>query len=68
MSSELELCPFCGEDGEIHHMLYPYEAYIPRCSSDGDCLCTLMEFHTRDQAVKAWNTRADRVERDEVVS
>ena len=59
-SQALLSCPFCGEDGEIHHMLYPYEAYVPRCSSDGDCLCTLMEFHTRDQAVMAWNTRAER--------
>lgn len=58
---DLKPCPFCGGKAEIfrgttYGLHYLYE---PRCIK---CECALGLFDTEEQAVEAWNTRADSVQ------
>jgi hypothetical protein len=57
---ELLTCPFCGGEGQIdrphdyHYSDYPSDVWVPSC---GECGCDLGEFHTKQDAAVAWNTR-----------
>jgi len=53
----LELCPFCGEPGEIFFVDGEAGCRV-RCSNK-DCSfkpCSQVDFQTEELAIKAWNT------------
>lgn len=54
--SEMLPCPFCGAEG----IIWPFREhpfYVAICK-DG-CGCQLGDFKTREEAMRAWNTRAE---------
>lgn len=56
----LEPCPFCG--GEAETMGSDYFAIYAAACKDKDCIgfyCRDMNFKTIDEAVEAWNRRAN---------
>ena len=53
MSSELLPCPFCGGKAEIAHSRN-YYVWCDKCETRGDW------YSTEAEAIKAWNTRAER--------
>lgn len=59
--TELKLCPFCGDKVTIH---YGADGYTPYCRND-KCIAYYLEiwFDTYEEAVEAWNRRADHEQR-----
>ena len=55
---KLKPCPFCGGKGEIFRgTTYGFHyLYEPRCIT---CECALGVYETEEQAIEAWNRRAD---------
>lgn len=64
MTNELKPCPFCGGEAEYFELSWTTTAFgghkyaVPfwqiRCK---DCRATLGDFETKQDAIKAWNTR-----------
>lgn len=63
--SELKPCPFCGGDADwyistadamISLLGEPSENNFIQC--DGECGANTAIYKTKEQAIKAWNTRA----------
>ena len=60
MSEELKPCPFCGGEAEIFE--YKNKRFVPSIQYRGGCFeCgqTVCLENTREDAIKAWNTRAN---------
>lgn len=55
--TELKPCPFCGADARI--VSAGFESRYIRCSNIKDCGCKFEWFDTEEEAVNAWNRRAD---------
>ncbi|QVP48657.1 DUF550 domain-containing protein [Salmonella enterica subsp. salamae] len=61
-------CPFCGSPAE-HYPDGDMEGYIIMCGNkNGDCNLQAFGFTTREEAEKAWNTRAALLQGAEPVS
>jgi len=61
MAKELKPCPFCGGEARIENQ-YVHK-WVVGCESFG-CICMWLWsytplFSSREEAVKAWNTRAN---------
>ena len=61
--NELKPCPFCGESS-VHiekHVAYTTTGYLylVRCSNIPFCGIRQTGFFTEEEAVEAWNRRAD---------
>ena len=54
MTDELKPCPFCG--GSNLEVVDTPQGYFIDCS----CGCFTGDFETREAAIDAWNTRAER--------
>ena len=58
--AELKHCPFCG--GEAHFLQNVYKLWIVGCN-EAECLGCIfpvkMHYLTKEEAIKAWNRRAD---------
>lgn len=54
----LELCPFCGEPGEIEYDS-ELKKYSVKCSNENCKFRPLSKavFETEERAIKSWNTR-----------
>lgn len=67
MTQELKPCPFCGGGVEYFELSWTATAFSGhmyaspfwqiRCK---DCRATLGDFDTKNEAIAAWNTRAER--------
>lgn len=65
--SEMIPCPICESSGEILQESISGSGYYPRCSNrrcilfnteaDGEFGTTYVSFKTKEEAIKAWNTR-----------
>ena len=58
---ELKNCPFCGGKAKIFNIYA--SGFIPKCLNSyylDSCNCSLGEYETKEQAIKAWNTRAEK--------
>lgn len=55
--NELKPCPFCG--GEARICSAGFEATYIRCANIKDCGCKFEWFDTEEEAIEAWNRRAD---------
>lgn len=55
--SELLPCPFCGGQAEIDSD--PYQRYFPECLTLTCLFRPDAAFNSIEEAIKAWNTRAD---------
>lgn len=55
---DLKPCPFCGGEAEVFRgTTYGFHyLYEPRCIK---CECALGVYETEEQAIEAWNRRAD---------
>lgn len=58
MSEELKPCPFCGRKAKIETSGSPAHDYCVVCTW---CLVKTPRSWDRDRAVRAWNTRAEKV-------
>ena len=56
MIEELKPCPFCGGDAEITKW---HEGYFVECKKQR-CGGTIGAYKTEEEAIEAWNTRAER--------
>ena len=59
--SELKRCPFCRGEAEIEYGTWMgWPQYTPVCGN-GDCICNTVNsgYNTWEDAVAAWNRRAD---------
>ena len=52
--AELKPCPFCGSEIIEYDGTYVFGAWYVRCCR---CGVNLPPFHTKEEAIKAWNTR-----------
>lgn len=59
--SELKPCPFCGGEAEMHYVSDIFSRHRPSYWSQC-CNCRMSGKHhrTRQEAIDAWNTRAER--------
>lgn len=61
--TELKPCPCCGETSVRieKHVAYTTTGYLyrVRCSNIPFCGITQSGFYTEDEAIEAWNRRAD---------
>jgi len=65
MNEKLEACPFCGGEAKLLDLkLYAPHFYVVRCITDSCCMRQghVVEFLSKEKAVKAWNCRADKQE------
>ena len=53
--TELKPCPFCSSDS-IYISQIALEHWNAGCNA---CRCEMTYFHSKEEATKAWNTRAD---------
>lgn len=56
MSEELKPCPFCGGQGDYYYIMTMRKHWIG-CSN---CNCATDGYDTEEEAIEAWNTRAER--------
>ena len=56
MADELKPCPFCGGEAEAYHVIDG--SFACSCSSCSYASCA--GFNTEQEAIAAWNTRAER--------
>lgn len=63
--SELKPCPFCGGEAVIHtccelendNLAFVYkDKFVIHCF---ECHITTLPFETKEEAIEAWNRRAD---------
>lgn len=59
MTNTLKPCPFCGSEAHIYR--HPTTGnYAPVCNNDRCEVYWQREYGTEEQAIEAWNTRAER--------
>ena len=56
MTDELKLCPFCGGEAEACMYVFTDGAWVV-CPT---CHISTADYSTKDEAINAWNTRAER--------
>ena len=54
MSDELNRCPFCSAEAKRSYAGADYIVFCPGCGASTD------RYDTASEAIKAWNTRAER--------
>ena len=72
MTDELKPCPFCGSEGKLKvadGILDDYTMFYCYCPN-GKCIAGGTDwFRSREEAIEAWNTRAERtVSKEELES
>lgn len=59
--SKLKPCPFCGSKAELKDLIYRANCGYAVCCTNIDCrvstIYTLYSWHSKEDAIKAWNTR-----------
>ena len=57
--SDLKPCPFCGDEGWLHsHGSVLSDAHVGhRVECEGKCHSTTCYWHSKEEAITAWNTR-----------
>ena len=64
MADTLKPCPLCGSGARVYDdgagCLDSVPAWIVVCDDEDGCGCETAFFDTRDEAVAAWNRRAER--------
>jgi len=58
---ELKNCPFCGSIGKLDKIILKNrDVFLPACLNEKCIACSFEHhFNYMDEALKAWNTRAD---------
>lgn len=56
---ELKPCPFCGYDAFINRFSGEIDGYSISCSAIEYCGATQEKFDTEEEAIEAWNRRAE---------
>jgi len=63
---ELKPCPFCGSSPWLHSYKGIFVGEIPyrgdigyRVECEGECHAMTCYWHSKDEAIKAWNKRYD---------
>lgn len=62
MSDELRACPFCGGESSLDKLGPSSRPWVPQCVNifgDNPCGCSLGRYATKEDAVAAWNRRAE---------
>lgn len=62
MSDKLKPCPFCGGQGDYYYIMTMRKHWIG-CHN---CNCATDGYDTEEEAIEAWNTRAELTFPDEV--
>ena len=58
MTDELKPCPFCGGEAETEHCgVGMFSHWVVYCVN---CNATIEDINSREEAIAAWNTRAER--------
>lgn len=64
MTDELKACPLCGSSARVYDDGYgdldSVPAWIAACDDEDGCGCQTTFFDMREEAVAAWNRRAER--------
>ena len=60
LNDELKPCPFCGKEPKINQSEFSHRYWVA-CE---DCCCLNKVFYTKDEAIKAWNSRHIEDEKD----
>ena len=57
---KLKPCPFCGGEAKINRIVNTFYQYARYFSSCTRCSAESKVFETEQEAIEAWNTRAER--------